>query len=138
MSVQIKTLDDYGFLLSFLGGIIAVITGLLMLIISAAGEKIHWFLGAGYIGITEETAGLIAGSIISLLIGVFALLIGLKLFTQKAYDIVTRFDLIATSIVLIVIGIIAFGIGGILILIGGILVLVYRLMPEGNANPTGK
>ena len=134
MEVSVKRLDDYGFLLAFIGGIITIVTAILMFIISVSGEKIHWFLGAGYIGIASK----IAGSIVCVVLGTLALVIGLKIFNNNIYEFITKMDLIIIAIVLIVISIVAFTLGGLLILVGGILILVYRLMPEGNANPKGK
>ena len=133
-NVSIKTLDDYGFLLCFIGGILTVVMGLMSFIVAVAGEKISWFLGAGYIGL----ANVIAGTIVSMVFGALAVVIGLKLFLTKIYDFITKFDLIITAITMIVIAIIVFGIGGLIILVGGILVLVYRLLPEGSSNPNGK
>ncbi|MEA2071089.1 MAG: hypothetical protein U9O98_07340, partial [Asgard group archaeon] len=107
---------------------------ILLLIITIAGERIHWFWGGGYIGIANP----IAGAITSMIFASLAIVIGLKLFSQKIREILIKIDLVITSIVLIVLGIIALGIGSIIILIGGIIILVYRLMPQGQANPTGK
>ncbi|NHJ87492.1 MAG: hypothetical protein FK734_18670 [Asgard group archaeon] len=134
MSVQIKTLDDYGFLLCFIGGVIVVINGLLYLIVSAIGSSIDWFFGGGFIGIGNE----IAGALVTIIFGAFAIVIGMKLFSPKIRAFMIKIDLIITGIVMIVLAIICFGIGALLILIGGILVFIYRLMPEGNANPTGR
>ena len=125
-NVSIKTLDDYGFLLCFIGGILTVVMGLMSFIVAVAGGNISWFLGAGYIGL----ANVIAGTIVSMIFGALAVVIGLKLFLTKIYDFITKFDLI--------IAIIVFGIGGLIILVGGILVLVYRLLPEGTSNPNGR
>lgn len=134
MSVKIETLDDYGFLLSLLGGAVTFITALLTLIVGVSGGSINWFWGGGYIGI----ANIIAGAIVSMVFGVLAILIGLKLFIKEIREILIKIDLIITSIVLFILGIVVFGIGGLIILVGGILILIYRLMPEGNANPTGQ
>ncbi|NHJ03800.1 MAG: hypothetical protein EAX90_03185 [Candidatus Heimdallarchaeota archaeon] len=134
MEVSIKTLDDYGFLLCFIGGVLTVVTALLMFIVSVSGGRIHWFFGAGYIGIASE----IAGSIVCFFFGTLAIVIGLKLFSRKIWEVITKIDLIITAIVMIVISVVAFGIGGLIILAGGILVLIYRLKPEGTTNPTGK
>ncbi len=134
LKISIKTLDDYGFLLCLIGGILTVVMGLMSLIISVAGGNINWFFGAGYIGL----ANAIAGSIVSIYFGALAVVIGLKLFLVRIYDFIIRFDLIITSIIMIVISIIVFGIGGLIVLVGGILVLVYRLRPEGTSNPNGK
>ncbi len=133
-NVSIKTLDDFGFLFCLIGGILTVVMGLMSFIIAIAGEKISWFLGAGFIGL----ANVIAGSIVSMIFGALAVVIGLKLFLAKIYEFITKFDLIITAIVMIVIGIIVFGISGLIILVAGILVLVYRLLPDGAANPNGR
>ncbi|MFW9923958.1 MAG: hypothetical protein ACFFDW_11795 [Candidatus Thorarchaeota archaeon] len=134
MSVTIKTLDDYGFLLCFIGGILAVVLAILSLIVTLIGENISWFVGGGFIG----TANLIAGTIVSIFFGAFAIVIGLKLFHAEIRRIVVKVDLIITAIIMFVIGIVVFGVGGLLIIIGGVLVLVYRLGPEGTRNTTGK
>ncbi|HUT81909.1 MAG TPA: hypothetical protein VMZ29_11955 [Candidatus Bathyarchaeia archaeon] len=123
MKVSITTLEDYGFLLAFFGGIITSVMALLSFIVSVAKAHIHWFFGAGFIGIANP----IAGSIISLIFGIFALLIGMKLFSSKINDIVSRIDTIIISIILIVISIIVIGFGGLIILVGAILLLIYRL-----------
>lgn len=88
LEVSIKTLDDYGFLLCFIGGILTVVTALLMFIVSVSGGRIHWFFGAGYIGIASE----IAGSIVSIIFGTLAMLIGLKLFSRKIWEVITKID----------------------------------------------
>ena len=79
LEVSIKTLDDYGFLFCFIGGILTVVMGLMSFIVAVAGEKISWFLGAGFIG----NASIIAGSIVSMIFGAVAVVIGLKLFLAK-------------------------------------------------------
>ena len=135
MTATIDTLDDYGYLSCLIGGIVTVVIALLGLIVSATGTPINWFLaGGGYIGL----ASIIAGTIVSMVFGILAILIGLKLFVQKFYDLLTRVDLVIIAIIMFVIGIIVFSIGGILIFIGGVLVLVFRLTPNGKVNPTGK
>jgi hypothetical protein len=123
LSVEIKTLDDYGFLLCLIGGVLAVVIAFLGFIVSVAGSSIHWFLGAGYIGLASP----IAGTVISVLFGVVAILIGLKIFVPKIREIVDKIDLIIIAIIMLVIGVIVFGIGGIIIIAAGILVLVHRL-----------
>ncbi|NHJ48709.1 MAG: hypothetical protein FK733_13070 [Asgard group archaeon] len=125
MSVQIKTLDDYGFLLSLIGGVITVIFGILGFIVNLASD-VHWFFGSGFIGMANE----VAGSVISIIFGVLAILLGLKLFFPKIREIIAKIDLIIIAIIMLVIGIIVFGIGGIIIIVGGILVLVYRLQKQ--------
>lgn len=126
MSVSIRTLEDYGFLFCFIGGIITVVIALIAFIIDIAGEKIDWFFGAGPIGI----ANIIAGTVISMIFGVLAFLIGLKLFSTKIRNIIEKIDLLIIAIIMLVIGIIVFGIGGIVIIVGGILTLVYRLQSQ--------
>lgn len=126
MSVSIKSLEDYGFLLCFIGGILTVVIALLGFIVSVAGSSIHWFLGAGYIGLANE----IAGTVISIIFGLFAVVIGLKLFSTKVENIIVKIDLLIVAIVMLVIGIVVFGIGGIIIIVGGILVLIYRLQSQ--------
>ncbi|NHK31735.1 MAG: hypothetical protein FK730_10315 [Asgard group archaeon] len=126
MSVSIKTLEDYGFLLCFIGGILTVVISLLGFIINIVGEKIHWFLGEGYIGFANE----IAGTVISMIFGILAIIIGLKLFSAKIGKIIEKIDLIIVAIIMLIIGIIAFGIGGVIIIVGGILVLIHRLQSQ--------
>jgi len=123
VSVKIKTLDDYGFLLCFIGAIITIVMSFLGFIISLTSSTLHWFLGGGYIGIANDTAG----AVISLIFGALALLIGMKLFSPKISETINKMDRIIIAIAMIVIGIIAFGIGGILIIVGGVLVLIHRL-----------
>ncbi|MHA1629813.1 MAG: hypothetical protein ACTSXO_10810 [Candidatus Heimdallarchaeota archaeon] len=123
MSVKINTLDDYGFLFCFIGAIITIVMSFLGFIISLTKANLHWFLGGGYIGIANATAG----TVIALIFGILALIIGLKLFNAKINAFINKMDRIIIAIAMIVIGIVAFGIGGILILVGGVLVLIYRL-----------
>jgi len=126
MEISIETLDDYGFLSCLLGGVLAVVMSLLSFIISVADAKISWFFGGGFIGIANVTAG----SIISMIFGGVAIVIGLKLFSSKINDLIDRMERIVVAIIMIVISVIIFGIGGILILIGGILVLIHRLRKD--------
>lgn len=123
MSVSIKTLEDYGFLFCFLGGALTTVMAFLGFIISLAGQNIHWFFGAGYIGIASP----IAGTIVSLIFGILALLIGLKLFIPSLANFLTKINSIILAVIVMVIGIIVFGIGGLLILAGGILILIHSL-----------
>lgn len=135
LQINIETLDDYGFLFCYIGGVLVVVLAILGLIINlSAPQTIGWFLsGGGYLVLANE----IAGAVVSIVLGILAILLGLKLFWQKAWDIITKMDLIFSSLIMIVIGVITMSLGGIIVLVSGILVLIYRLLPEGKTNPKG-
>ncbi|MBN1330242.1 MAG: hypothetical protein JXA54_12280 [Candidatus Heimdallarchaeota archaeon] len=129
MKISIKTLEDYGFLLAFFGGIITSSMALLSFIVSVAKANIHWFFGSGFIGIASP----VGGSIVSLIFGIFAILIGMKLFSSKINEITKKIDALIISIILVVISIVVFGFGGLIILVGAVLILIYRLKPANQS-----
>lgn len=137
--VELKTTDDFGFLFSFIGGIIILVNAIVGLIMGIFSVTADLFLnGIGFFPFIDETWGLYAGAAINIVIGVVCILMGLKIFTKSAYKFMIQFDLVITAIVMIILGVISFGLGGILVIIGGILILVYRLSSQGNRNPRGK
>ncbi|NHJ84578.1 MAG: hypothetical protein FK734_03900 [Asgard group archaeon] len=123
MKVSLKTLEDYGFLAAFFGGIITTAFALLSFIVGLTRTNLHWFVGSGFIGIVS----IVAGSIISLIFGIVAMLIGMKLFSSKINDIISKIDTLFISIILMVISIIVFSIGGLIILASAIILLISRL-----------
>jgi hypothetical protein len=136
---QLKTADDWGFLLSFIGGIIIVVNAIVGMIFALSNTTTNFFIGgSSFLGLIGETWGIILGTIITLVFGIICILIGMKLFSKKIWHSITKIDLIITAIILIVIGIICFGPGGLLVIIGGILCIIYRVSPAGERNPTGK
>ncbi len=136
--VHLNTTDDFGFLFSFIGGLIIIVNAIAGLIASFFLNVADFISGSGFLTFINDTWGLYAGTAINIVIGVLCLLMGLKIFTKRAWNFMVQIDLIITGIVMIIFGIISFGIGGILVIIGGVLVLVYRLSRQGEKNPRGK
>ena len=136
--VHLNTTDDFGFLFSFIGGLIIIVNAIVGLITSFFTSVSEFISGSGFLTFIDETWGLYAGTAINIVIGVLCLLMGLKIFSKRAWNFMVQIDLVITGIVMIIFGIISFGIGGILVIIGGILILVYRLSGQGNRNPYGK
>lgn len=136
--VHLNTSDDFGFLFSFIGGIIIIVNAIVGLIASFFANVADFIGGSGFLTFIDDTWGLYAGTAINIVIGLLCLLMGLKIFTKQAWKFMVQIDLLITGIVMIILGIISFGIGGILVIIGGILILVYRLSKQGEKNPYGK
>jgi hypothetical protein len=136
--VHLNTSDDFGFLFSFIGGLIIIVNAIVGLIMSFFSNVTDFIGGSGFLTFIDDTWGLYAGTAINIVIGLLCLLMGLKIFTKKAWKFMVQIDLLITGIVMIIFGIISFGIGGILVIIGGILILVYRLSRQGEKNPYGK
>ncbi|HUU77135.1 MAG TPA: hypothetical protein VMX55_02240 [candidate division Zixibacteria bacterium] len=124
MVAQIKDHGDYGFFLAFLGGIITIVMTLVGVIVyEVANVPSYIFIGSGYIGIfAPVTAAIIA----IVIIGILAIIIGLKLFSKKIHKMFENWDLLILAIILIIFGLVVLGIGGLLILTGGILLIVQR------------
>jgi hypothetical protein len=136
---ELKTIDEFGFLFSFIGGIIIVVNAIAGLIMGILSVTADFFInGIGFFPFIDETWGLYVGAAINIVIGIVCILMGLKIFTKSAYKFMIQFDLVITAIVMIILGVISFGIGGLLVIIGGIFILVYRLSSPGNRNPRGK
>ena len=124
MVAQIKDHGDYGFFLAFLGGIITIVMTLVGVIVyEVINVPSYIFIGSGYIGIfAPVTAAIIA----IVIIGILAIIIGLKLFSKKIHKMFENWDLLILAIILIIFGLVVLGIGGLLILTGGILLIVQR------------
>jgi len=136
---ELKTTDDFGFLFSFIGGIVIVVNAIIGLIMRIFSEISDLFInGVGLFPFISDTWGIYAGAAVNILIGIICILMGMKIFSKRAWKFMIQFDLIITGIVMIILGIISFGIGGVLVIIGGVLILVYRLSRQGEKNPRGK
>jgi len=123
MVAQIKNQGDYGFFLSFLGGIITIVMTLVGVIVyEVASVPSYIFIGSGYIGIFAP----VTAAILAIVIGILAIIIGLKLFSKKIFKMFENWDLMILAIFLIIFGLVVLGIGGLLILTGGILLIVQR------------
>ncbi|MHA1354639.1 MAG: hypothetical protein ACTSXA_04800 [Candidatus Heimdallarchaeota archaeon] len=136
--VHLNTTDDFGFLFSFIGGLIIIVNAVVGLVMSFFGNIEDFIGGSGFFTFINDTWGLYAGTALNIAIGLICLLMGLKIFTKRAWNFMVQIDLIITGIVMIILGVISFGIGGILVIIAGILILVYRLSRQGEKNHYGK
>lgn len=123
MVAQIKNHADYGFFMSFLGGIITIVMTLVGVIVyEVANVPSYIFIGSGYIGIFAP----VTAAILAIVVGILAIIIGLKLFSKKIHRMFENWDLLILAILLIIFGLVVLGIGGLLVLTGGILLIVQR------------
>jgi len=111
-------LEKIGFIAALVGGLLGVVVGILSF--TSVTFFTPWYLGGnGLLGWIIGSASVI-WSIILLVLGVLALLIGVI----KSFFEVLEFDLLLWGILLVVFGALIWGIPGWLVLLGGIFVIV--------------
>lgn len=137
--LELKKTEDWAFFFFFFGGNLLIFNAIIGLIIGSTQSLYLYFLdGSGwFVFIGEPWAGY-AGTIINMVFGILALLVGLKLFFKPFRDFLVKIDLALIGIILMIIGLASFTTAGLILVVGGIYCFIYRLTVEGANNPKGQ
>ena len=140
--LSISKTEEWAFFFFFIGGNIIIFNAIVGFIVKfVAGPSMYFLDGFGLFDFAVTGVGVnwpfIVGGIINILIGIIALLAGLKIFVKVFYDFMIKIDVAVTGLVLMFLGLGTFTIGGLLLVVGGIYCFIFRLTVEGANNPKG-
>lgn len=137
--IEVKRTEDWAFFFLFFGGNLVIFNAIVGLIIALVQGNTMLFLdGLGYFEFIGAQWGLIVGGTLNIIIGILALLSGLKLFTTAFRNILTKIDVAIVGLVFIILGAGTFTTGGLILVVAGIYCFIYRLTIEGANNPKAK
>ncbi|HUU79248.1 MAG TPA: hypothetical protein VMX55_12960 [candidate division Zixibacteria bacterium] len=141
--LEINKTEDWGFFFFFIGGNLIIFNAIIGFIIKfVEGSSMYFLDGFGLFDFVPAGSStnwpFILGGILNILVGIIALLAGLKIFTQVFYNIMTKIDVAITGLILMFLGLGSFTTGGLLLVIGGIYCFIFRLTVEGANNRKGK
>jgi hypothetical protein len=137
--LELKKTDEWAFFFFFFGGNLLIFNAIIGLIVGLTQRTTMTLLdGSGWFIFYTGNGGLIAGTIINMVFGILALLVGLKLFFVPFRNFITKIDLALTGFIMMLIGFASFTTAGFILVVGGIYCFIYRFTVEGANNPKGQ
>lgn len=138
--LELKKTEEWAFFFFFFGGNLLIFNAIIGLIVGLVNNNLTMFFldGSGWFVFAGATWGLITGTVINMVFGILALLVGLKLFFLPFRNFLTKLDLALTGFIIMLIGFASFTTAGLLLVVGGIYCFIYRFTVEGANNPKGQ
>lgn len=137
--LELKKTEEWAFFFFFFGGNLLIFNAIIGLIVGLVENLSMFFLdGSGWFVFSGATWGLITGTVINMVFGILALLVGLKLFFLPFRNFLTKIDLALTGFIMMIIGFATFTTAGLILVVGGIYCFIYRFTIEGANNPKGQ
>jgi hypothetical protein len=140
--LELKKTEEWAFFFLFIGGNLLVVNAIIGMIIYGVDTITDYIMpfldGAGLFSLNGTDAMFYAGGAVNIVIGLFALFLGLKLFIEPLRNFITKIDMIIVFLIMFLLGIGSFTLPGYLLVVGAIYCFLYRITPDGANNPKGK
>ena len=134
--LKLNKTEEWAFFFFFFGGNLLIFNAIMGLILGLVLSVNMAFLdGSGWFFFLGGNEGIIAGTIVNMVFGILALLVGLKLFFKPFRDFLIKLDLALIGLILMIIGFASCSTAGLILIVGGVYCFIYRLTVEGANNP---
>jgi len=138
--LELKKTEDWAFFFLFFGGILLIANAIVGFIVhyTTGLADMHFLDGQGLFVFGGQDFAFPLGASINIIIGILALLFGLKLFIIPIRNFVSKIDLAIIGFIIFILGAISFSLAGGLLMVAGVYCILYRLTVIGANNPTAK
>ena len=138
--LELKKTEEWAFFFLFIGGNLLIANAIFGIIIHYVTGlvEMHFLDGQGLFVFVGQNFAFPLGASLNILIGIFALLCGLKLFINPIRNFITKIDIALIGVIMFVLGAVSFSLPGGLLMVAGVYCFLYRLTVEGANNPTAK
>jgi len=138
--LELKKTEEWAFFFLFLGGILLIANAIFGFIVHYVTGLVdmHFLDGQGLFVFNVLDFAFPLGASINIIIGILALLCGLKLFIIPIRNFISKIDLAIIGFVIFILGAISFSLPGGLLMVAGVYCILYRLTVQGANNPTAK
>ncbi|TET29983.1 MAG: hypothetical protein E3J70_05760 [Candidatus Heimdallarchaeota archaeon] len=138
--LELKKTEEWAFFFLFIGGNLLIANAIIGIVVHyVTGQvEMHLLDGQGLFVFAVQNFAFPLGASLNIIIGILALLCGLKLFINPIRNFISKIDMAIIGIMMFILGAISFSLPGGLLMVAGVYCFLYRLTVQGANNPTAK